>query len=234
MTTRKLWTGTIALAFALGGPALASGQEMEPMDRDEDGTGIGLEVNAGYYTFGGDLGTLELGEGTESDFLDEGVGFEAILSYGFANGLGIGVGAGFGSHEVGDDPDGGNGTQDADRSADLTTIFLQPTYRLAAGGPVEPFLGARLGFTSLAFDRDDPFDDIGLDLSGDDSRSGLQLGGLAGVGIWVTDEVGLQGSVAFDYLSYDLEDDDDVDLGDDDAISGGRLGFRGGLKVRFP
>lgn len=230
-TMRTLTSIAAGLAFVAVAPLAGHAQE----DPDDDpvfavetgaGQGIGLKVNAGYNTFGGDLGDLSVDGEADQDFLDEGVGFEAVLSHGWSSGFELGVGAGFGSYDV--------PGATADRSGDIITAFVEPLYRFNVGSPdaphLHPFIGARAGYANLSLDEDEPFDDIGFT---DDSRGGFMAGGLGGLELWFTNQVGVVGTVAYDYLSFDLTDDEQVNFDDEDTLAGGRLGFNAGLKVRF-
>lgn len=218
---RRGYGKTTAWTTGLLGPLLAVGLLAVTPDgaRAQAGQGVGLEANAGYYTLGGD------------DFtgIDEGFGFEAVASYGWANGFALGVGAGIGMHDA-EVPDGAG---DVDSDFDLIGVFAQPTYRFnvaAEGTPhVHPFVGARVGYARLSSETE------GTGTAEvEASANGFSAGGLGGVEIWFTDEVGVTGSVLFDVLSFgDIEEEDGETQADTDR-SGTRLGFRGGLKVRFP
>lgn len=205
------WLAPLFAAGLLAGtPEAARGQA--------PGQGVGLEVNAGYYTLGGD----------DFEGIDAGPGFEAVASYGWAGGFALGVGAGIGLHDA-DAPDGAGA---ASSDLDLIGIFAQPVYRFnisARGTPhVHPFVGARIGYARLSSETEDT-GTAAVEVS----ASGFSAGGLGGVEVWISDEVGLTGSALFDVLSFGDADVDGVTQADTDS-SGTRLGFRGGLKVRFP
>ena len=205
---------------ALLGPVLAAGLLAGTPDgaRAQAGQGVGLEANAGYYSLGGD------------DFtgIDEGFGFEAVASYGWASGFSLGIGAGIGMHDA-EAPDG---VGDVDSDFDLIGVFAQPTYRFNVSAQetphVHPFLGARVGYARISSETEG----TGAP-EVEASANGFSAGGLGGVEIWLTDEVGVTGSVLFDVLSFGDTEVDGETQPDSDS-SGTRLGFRGGLKVRFP
>lgn len=209
-------TAGVALSAAAAvtlSPHPLSAQPAPPVSQ-----GIGLKVTGGLHALTGD------------DFTDAGLdmqnafGAEAVLSAGWTSGweLGLGVGIGF------NDPRGaGFG---ADASGDLVTIFVEPLYRFrpaAARTPhVHPFLGARIGWARLNLDggADGDQDDI--------SANGLQAGPLGGIELWVSDDIGLVGSAAFDFLSFGDLDGDGVQP--TEGPDGGRFSVQGGIKVRFP
>lgn len=205
------------IALATVGLLAAVPLTLQAQDGGAPGEGLGIKANAGYLNFSGDLG------GDELVGLDDGVGFEGVLSWGWPSGFELGAGVGFGSHDLDEDEPG-------DFSADVTTIFLEPLYRFnvqAAEAPhLHPFIGARGGYASLGFDED--FVSVGED----DTKGGFLVGGLAGLELWFSDNLGIVGSVAYDYLSFDVNEDDAISVEDEDTVSGGRVGIRGGVKLR--
>lgn len=192
---------------------------LQAQDANAPGEGLGLKGNLGYYSYDDDLGADELGG------LDDGIGFEGVVSWGWPSGFELGAGVGFASQDVFD------GEPASETTADVTTVFLEPTYRFnvgAAAAPhLHPFIGVRGGYASLGFDEDFPA------VGEDDTKGGFQAGGLAGLELWLSHGVGVVGSVTYDHLSFDLNEDDEISIGDEDTLSGGRLGFRGGLKLRL-
>lgn len=196
----------IARAFdskiATGGATLVAALALLallPASAAAQNQGIGLKVNAGFANPGGDLG----------DELDSGPGFEATLSHAWATGLEIGIGTGISFHDAGLPDD----------DADLITVYAEPIYRIGASAEraphLHPFFGGRVGYARLGHPVD------GLD------RSGFMVGPIGGLEYWLTDEVGLVGTAAFDFFNFG-----EPEAGGDD-IGGNRLGIQGGLKVRF-
>ncbi len=172
--------------------------------------GIGLKVVGGLHALSGD----DFGEAPLD--LQNGFGAEAVVSAAFPSGWEVGLGVGIGFHDpeaLGTDPSG-----------DVVTVFAEPIYRFRPAVTriphVHPFLGARLGWARLNLDSGD---------GEEPAANGLQAGGIGGVELWVSDEVGLVGSASYDFLSFGELDEV---LGD--GPSGGRLALQGGLKVRFP
>lgn len=205
------------IALATVGFLAAVPLTLQAQDGGAPGEGLGIKANVGYLNFSGDLG------GDELVGLDDGVGFEGVLSWGWPSGFELGAGVGFGSHDLDEDEPG-------DFSGDVTTIFLEPLYRFnvrAAEAPhLHPFLGARAGYASLGFDEDFPA------VGEDDTKGGFLVGGIGGLELWFSHNVGIVGSLAYDYLSFDVNEDDAISTEDEDTVSGGRLGIRGGVKLR--
>lgn len=192
------------LAFSAGA---ASAQELERPQ------GIGLKVTGG----------LQLPTGT--DFGDEGLdlrggfGAETVVSHAWAGGLELGLGVGIGFH----DPRG----LGADASGELVTVFGEGLYRFRAAmlhtPHLHPFVGARAGWARLSLEAETN--------ASDPSAGGFLAGGLAGVELWLSNEVGLVASAGFDYLGFG--DLDAPGVPGADSPAGGRFGLQGGLKVRF-
>lgn len=166
--------------------------------------GFGLEVTGGHTTLGGDAFSGD----------DDGPGFETVLSAMFGRGFDLGAGASISFHD-----------RTGDRDTELVSAFLEPRFRFGVStgrdAPhVHPFVAGRLGFSEARL-KDDG-DEVA-------SNSGLLLGGVGGLEVWLSSDVALLGSVAYDFMNFEEEGG----LFEGAEQEGNRLGFRGGLKVRF-
>lgn len=200
MQKRRAFGGSI---LALAG-TVAFGLAL-PATGAAQNLGFGLKVNAGFAIPGGDLG-----DGDPGDVgLDGGPGFEATVSRAWASGFELGVGTGISFHDV-----GGVG-----ENADLITVYAEPLYRFGVRADrtphLHPFFGGRIGYARLSH----PVDAA--------SRSGFLAGPVGGVEYWLSDEVGLVGTAAFDFFNFG-----EPEAGGDD-VGGSRFAVQGGLKVRF-
>lgn len=144
------------------------------------GQGFGLEVDGGGRILAGD----------ELEGLDDGYAVHALGSYAWRTGWEAGVGAGISFHDPAPDVNG-----------DITDVVGFARYRFnvprAAIQHLHPFLEARAGF--VRFSTAGPGDD-------DISQDGSLVGGQAGAEYWLTDEVGLLGTVGVEYLSFSADD----------------------------
>lgn len=144
------------------------------------GQGLGLEVDGGYRFLAGD----------ELDGLDDGYAVHALGSYAWRTGWEAGVGAGISFHDPAADVDG-----------DITEVVGFARYRFGVpAGTVRhlhPFLEARAGITR--FSTAAPGED-------DVSQEGALVGGQAGAEYWLTDGVGLLGTLGVEYVTFSSGD----------------------------
>lgn len=196
---------------------LAVGSLVAGAPRFAHAQGVGLEVNGGYYRYGGTIGSGA----------DDGFGIEAVGDYGWRNGFGFGLGVGVDFRNVDPSPIGG----DTGAESRGLQIFAQPSFRFGPSKPakpsVHPFVAARIGYARLSFRAGNRTTFL------ERSRRGFSAGAIGGVELWLAEGMAITGSLLFGVLELGdgTVSGETVPMTDS---SGTRLGFRGGLKIRVP
>lgn len=194
---KRIRTRAIRGAAAVAALLLAAGTtEVQAQAR---GPVFGLEASINYGFIGGD----------DLDFLDSGIGFEAIGSLAWPSGLELGAGAGISSHDV--DP--------GDEDADMTNLFAEARYRFNVPADeirhLHPYVAGRVGLTDLSIESESD----GIEIEAD--TDGLLLGLGGGLEYWLSESVGLDAAGVLHFLNYDND------------VNGTKVDLRGGVKVRF-